>query len=386
MHIRYLARGLAKAPAFTITVVLTLALGIGANAAVFSAIDAVLLRPLPFPAADQLMLLEQRSPRNGDTFVAPVRLRDWNRLNTSFSAITGYYTQDSSELSGPLPERVKQSFVAPRFLEVLGVSPVLGRDFTSEENRFGGPNAMLISDRFWRRRFNSDPAAIGKSLRFDQVSYTIVGVLPASFLFQDRDVDLWSPVFMHAPYAQGRKLTWFATIGRLRPQVTLEQARADLASIQAGLGRDFGLPDSELTVQIRPLKETAIGSVRQSLWVLFGAVSLLLLIACMNIAALLLARSAKRHQQVAVQFCLGASAALVLKDLLTEALLLSVAGSAVGLALAAGAVRAFRLLATGLPRADEIAIDGRILLYTLGCTAVTAVLAGLIPALRGSRR
>src|SRR5215471_6272125 len=294
MHIRYLARGLAKAPAFTITVVLTLALGIGANAAVFSAIDAVLLRPLPFPAADRLMLLEQHSPRNADTFVAPARLRDWNRLNTSFSAITGYYTQDSSELSGPLPERVKQAFVAPRFLEVLGVSPALGRDFTPEESRFGGPNAMLISDRFWRRRFNSDPAAVGTPLRFGQVSYTIVGVMPASFLFQDRDVDLWSPVFMDAPYAQNRQATWFITIGRLRSRVTPEQALVDLASVQAGLGRDFGPPDSQLTIQIRPLKDTAISGVRQSLWVLFGAVSLLLLIACINLAALLLARAAKR--------------------------------------------------------------------------------------------
>src|SRR5215471_19897003 len=374
MNVRYLARSLAKAPAFTITVVLTLALGIGANAAVFSAIDAVLLRPLPFPAADQLMLMEQRNPRNADTFVAPVRLSDWNRLNTSFSGITGYYTQDSSELSGPLPERLKQAFVAPKFLEVLVVSPALGRDFTPEESRFGGPNAMLISDRFWRRRFNSDPAAVGKPLRFGQMSYTIVGVMPASFLFHDRDVDLWSPVFMDAPYAQSRQVTWFTTIGRLRPQVTLEQARADLTSIQARLGRDFGLPDSELTVQIRPLKETAIGGVRQSLWVLFGAVSLLLVIACMNIAALLLARAAKRQQQVAVQFALGASRAMVVKDLLTEALLLSVAGSAIGLAFAEAAVRTFRMVATGLPRVDEITVDGRILLYTLGCTVVTTAL------------
>src|SRR5262245_44483925 len=144
---------------------------------------------------------------------------------------------------------------------------------------------------------------------------------------------------MDAPYAQSRQVTWFNTIGRLRPQVTLDQARADLASIQAGLGRDFGPPDSELTVQIRPLKETAIGGVGQSLWVLFGAVSLLLLIACMNIAALLLARAAKRQQQVAVQFALGASRAMVVKDLLTEALLLSVAGSAIGLAFAEAAVR-----------------------------------------------
>ena len=302
MKIRFLARTLVKAPAFTATVVLTLGLAIGANTAVFSAIDAALLRPLPFPAADQLMLLEQHNPRNPDTFVAPARLLDWSRLNTTFAAITGYYTQDTTELSGQLPEHLKEAYVAPSFLEVLGVLPALGRDFASEETRFGGPNAMLISDRFWHRRFNADPAAVGKQLRVGQASYTIVGVMPASFLFHDRDVDLWSPVFMNAPYAQSRQATWFITIGRLRSRVTLEQARADMASVQTGLGRDFGPPDSELTVQIRPLKETVISGVRESLWVLFAAVSLLLLIACINIAALLLARSTKRQQQVALQF------------------------------------------------------------------------------------
>jgi putative ABC transport system permease protein len=337
-------------------------------------------------AADQLVLVEQHNPRNPDTFVAPARLRDWNRLNTSFSAITGYYTQDSSELSGPLPEHLKQAFVAPRFLDVLGVLPALGRDFTPEESRFGGANAMLISDRFWRRRFNADRGAVGKQLRFGQSSYTIAGVMPASFLFQDRDVDLWSPVFMDAPYAQSRQNTWFIAIGRLKPGVTLERARADMTSVQASLGRDFGLPDSELTVQIQSLKETAISGVRQSLWVLFGAVSLLLLIACTNIAAMLLARAAKRRQQVAMQFALGASRGSVVLDLIAEAFLLSAAGAAAGLVLAAGVVRAFRMLATGLPRVDEIRIDSRLLLFTLGCTIGATVLSGLIPALCGSSR
>src|SRR5262245_35769636 len=154
-NLRHAARTLAKTPGFTATVVLTLALGIGANSAVFSAINAVLLKPLPFPDGDQLMQLNQRSPRfAGNNFVAPVRLRDWNRMNSTFRAITGYYTQDSSELSGDLPEKVKQAFAAPYFLEVWGVAPALGRDFTPDELRFGGPNAILISDSLWRKRFN----------------------------------------------------------------------------------------------------------------------------------------------------------------------------------------------------------------------------------------
>src|SRR5262245_21415869 len=290
-NLRIAVRTLARTPAFTVTVVLTLALGIGANSAVFSAINAVLLKPLPFPEADQLMQLNQRSSRNANTFVAPVRLRDWDRMNSAFRAITGYYTQDSSELTGDLPEKVKQAFAAPGFLEVWGVAPARGRDFTTDEMRFGGPNAILISDGFWRKRFNGDPGAVGKRLRFGETFYTIVGVMPASFLFPDRDVEVWSPVFMDAPYAQNRQATWFTVIGRLKQGATLEQARANMAAVQTDLGRAYGLPDSELTVEIKPLKETAIGEVKQSLWVLFGSVTLLLMIACTNVAALLLARA-----------------------------------------------------------------------------------------------
>jgi putative ABC transport system permease protein len=386
MKFKYALRSMRKYPLVTAMAIVSLALGIGANSAVFSAIDAILLKPLPFPDADQLMLVQQSNPRNAGTLVAPVRLRDWDRLNTTFQAITGYYTQDGSELTGDLPERVKQAFVAPRFLEVLGVSPALGRDFNADEARFGGPNAMLISHRYWRNRFHADPKAIGSQLRFGQSSYTIVGVMPASFLFQDREVDVWSPVFMNAPYAQNRYATWFNVIGRLKPGVTLEQARANMSSLQTDLGREYSLPDSELTVQIRPLKETTVGEVRQSLWVVFGAVSLVLLIACTNIAALLLARAAQREPEIALRFSLGASRSSVALQLLTEAFLLSLAGAASGLALAAGATRVFRTLAAGQPRVDEITLDIRILLYTLGCAVAATLLCGIVPALRGSRR
>jgi len=227
-------RFIRKSPSFSITVILTLALGIGANSAVFSAIDGILLRPLPFPNGDQLMELRQYNPktRSPRTRLAPVRLEDWNRMNSTFQAITGYYTEDNSETSGPLPEKVTQAFVTPRFLQVWGISPALGRDFTREEEHFGGPNAILISDRFWRRRFGADPNALGKKLRVNGFSSSIVGVMPASFLFPDRDVDLWSAVPPDAPIAQSREWTWYLAIGRLKPGVTLEQARANLATVQ----------------------------------------------------------------------------------------------------------------------------------------------------------
>ncbi len=387
MRLRLALRSLAKTPLFTITVVLTLALGIGANSAVFSAIDAVLLRPLPFPDADRLVQLGQINPKvPRNSFVAPVRLMDWARLNSTFEAISGFYNEDTSELSGELPEKVKRALVAPRFLETLGVAPELGRDFQPEEERFGGPNAALISDRFWRRRFNADPAVLQKRLRLGQYSYAIIGVMPPSFLFPDRDVDLWFPNPMDAPYAQGRDYTWFHVIGRLNPEVTLAQAGANMAAVQTSLGEQFPQTDRDLSVGIQPLKEIAVGGVRRSLWVLFGSVSLLLLTACTNIAGLLLSRAAQRNQEISIRYSLGATRASVMAQLLTEAFVLALAGAILGLTLAAGASRVFRALAKSLPRLEEIGLDWRIVLYTLASALAVTLLCGLIPAIRATRR
>jgi putative ABC transport system permease protein len=382
---RQTVRSLARTPAFSATVILTLALGIGANSAVFSAIDAVLLRPLPFPEADRLMRLEQRLPKApANTFVAPVRLTDWSKLNSTFQSMTGYYMEDDSETSGELPEKLRLALVAPRFLEVWGIAPKLGRDFRSDEQHFGGPNAVLISERFWRRRFNADPNAIGKRLRLNGFAYSIVGVMPASFAFPDRDVDLWSPNPMDAPFAQDRAETWFTVIGRLKPAATLEQARANLATIQANLGKQFPKTDGDLMVNIQPLKEVTVGGVRSSLWVLFGSVSLLLLIACTNIAALLVSRAAAREREISIRYSLGATRARVTAQLLAETFLLAAAGAAFGLLLAAGASRAFHILAANLPRVSEIGLDWRVVAYSLACALAATFLCGLLPAIRAS--
>src|SRR5271169_3393045 len=189
-------RFIRKSPTFSITVILTLALAIGANSAVFSAIDAILLKPLPFPDADQLVLVEQHNSKSAAvlTRVAPTRLDDWNRLNSTFQALTGFYSEDVSESTGALPEKVTRAWVSSRFFQVWGLVPSSGREFTPEEETLNGPNAVLISDRFWRRRFNADPGILGKNLRLDGRLYPIVGVMPPSFLFPDREADLWSPI------------------------------------------------------------------------------------------------------------------------------------------------------------------------------------------------
>ncbi|HEY2461626.1 MAG TPA: ABC transporter permease [Candidatus Acidoferrum sp.] len=377
-------RFIRKSPAFSAAVILTLALGIGANSAVFSAIDAILLRPLPYPDGDQIVKLEQSNPKikSPQTFVAPLRVEDWNRLNSTFQALTGYYTEDASETSGALPEKITEALVAPRFLQVWGIYPAIGRDFSPAESQPGGPPAVLISDRLWRDHFHSDPHILEKHVRMGTFSPAIVGVMPASFLFPVREVDVW---YVIPANAGNRSSTWYTVIGRLKPGVTINQARANLASIQSQLGKQYPLTDADLAIGIDPLKELTIAGVRNSLWILFGSVSLLLIIACTNIVALLLARDSQRRHEIAVRFSLGASRSTLIGQLLTESFVLALAGAALGLAVAAAASRVFRALAADLPRVEEIHLNTSIVLYSLLCSVIATLLCGLLPAIRSTR-
>ncbi len=387
-NLRAAARFIRHSPAFALTIVLTLALGIGANSAVFSAIDAIVLRPLPFPHGDELVQLQQHDfkNKNPNPFVAPLRLEDWNHLNSTFQAISGYFTQDVSLTSGLLPEKVTQAFVAPRFLQVWGISPALGRDFTQEEWKFRGPHAVLISNRFWRTHLDSDPNAVGKTIRIGQFTYSVVGVFPPSFFFPNRDVDLWVPNPVNAPYSQNRESTWFTVIGRLRPGVTLAQARANMETVQSQLAKQYPKSDRNLTVELQPLKSVELGGIEGSMWLLYGSVSLLLLIACTNIAALLLARNTEREHEISIRYALGASRSAIISQLLTEVFVLSLTGSLLGLVVAAGASHGFALASKYLPRVDEITLNSRIVSYSLACALVTTLLCGLFPAIRATRR
>ena len=208
-----------------------------------------------------------------ETNIAPIRLEDWNRLNSTFKAITGYLMEDVSDTSGDLPERVRRARVAPRFLDVWGIAPVLGRGFTDAEHYAGGPSAVLISERYWRRSFGADPHVLNRIVRLEGESFPIVGVMPASFLFPDREVDLWLPVQMGDKLAQVRYAVWYTGVGRLKPGVTLEQARANLNAIQTELGKQYPKTDAAISVEVVPLKEHTVSGIRSSLLLLFGAVS-----------------------------------------------------------------------------------------------------------------
>ncbi|MET1082123.1 MAG: ABC transporter permease, partial [Burkholderiales bacterium] len=383
-NVRYAVRSLARVPGFTTTVVLTLALGIGANTAVFSAIDAILLRPLPFPDGDRLVRILQRNSRSTETPVAPVRLEDWNQLNSTFEGITGFYTEDVSETSADLPEQLRRAYVAPRFFEVWGMTPALGRGFTQSEHQPGGPAAVVISDRYWRRRFAADRDVLGKLVRVAGTTAPIVGVMQPSFRFPDPDVDGWFPR-VNDQITRFRQATWYTGIGRLEAGVTLAQAREDLAAVQTRLGEQYPDSDRDITVLLEPLKETIVGRYRASLWLLFGGVTALLLITCTNVAALLLSRATQRRSEVAIRLALGASRTTVAAQLLTETGVLALTGSALGLAVAAIVGAALRSLASDVPRLDEISIDGRLLLYSLASACVVLLLCGLMPVIRTAR-
>ncbi|HVS22833.1 MAG TPA: ABC transporter permease [Gammaproteobacteria bacterium] len=383
-NLRYACRSLFRSPGFTFTVVLTLALAIGANGAVFSALDAVLFKPLPFPNGDRLVRLTQSAGDGPPSGTAPIRVEDWNRLSSTFEAITGFYTEDVSDATGETPEMVRRATVAPRFTEVWGVAPVLGRGF-SEEDHHGQPLTVLVSERYWRTRLGAEPNVIGRQLRIGTGTPRVIGVMPASFLFPDRQTDVWFPAPIDATYAQSRALSWYPAIGRLKPGATLDEARANLAVVQAQLGAQYPETDANLRVQVEPYKDGIVAGARGSLWLLFGAASLLLLIACTNIATLLLTRGAERRREVAVRLSLGARPARIAGQWLTETAVLATAGASGGLLLAKGATGALRALSSNVPRLDEIALDGRFVLYTIAAVAVVTLLCGMLPALRSAR-
>jgi putative ABC transport system permease protein len=382
--VRHACRGLLRTPAFTATVVLTLAVGIGANTAVFSAIDAVLLRPLAFPDPDRLVQLAQVTRSRGETNASAVRLYDWDRLNSTFVAITAYSWEDVSDTTGETPQPVRRATVGPRFLDVVGIRPALGRGFTDAEHRLRGPDVVLISDRYWRNRFGADRQVLGRAIHVARRPYAIVGVLPPGFDFPAADVDWWVPQWVDAPWATPRGFT-YPGAGRLKPGASLEQARADLERVQSQLAQQFPDTDRDVRPLVTPLKDVYVGDVRASLWLLFGSVSLLLLIACTNIAALLLTRGAQRQQEVAIRQALGSSRRAIALHLLAESTLLAVAGAATGLVVAVLMAAGLKALAPSFPRLDTVTLGGPVWIYLALVTTTVAVLCGLVPAFRTTK-
>lgn len=390
-NVRYAARSCRRAPGFSATVVLTLAVGIGANTAVFSAIDAVLLSPLPVPEGDRLVRVLERHPAESDqpTQIAPGRLEEWASRSRSLEALTGYYLEDVSDTTGPLPERIRRAVVSPRFLDVWRVQPALGRDFSDLELRAGGTPAVLVSDRYWRTRLGADPDVLTRVVRIEGTVCSIAGVMPATFRLPDPAVDVWWPYPSDGPALDdtpdNRRQRWYTGVARLKAGVTPGQVQADLGAVQAALATDHPQTDTGIVVSVAPLKQAILGNVGDSLWLLYGAVSILLVVACTNIASLWLSRAARRSSEVQLRISLGASRRSIAAQLLVETALLTGVGTALGLAVASAASGAIHALMPDLPRRDEIGFDGRVLLYTIGSAFFVTLACGLLPACRVAR-
>jgi len=384
-------RMLRKSPGFAAAAILTLALGIGVNTVIFSIVNGVLLNPLPFPQPDRLVTLHESKPNFAQGSISYPNFLDWQKDNRAFSAMALARRYAFSLTGRGDAEQVNAEFVSADFFSLLGVNPVFGRTFTLEEEQAGAGPVALISEGLWRRKFDAAPNVLGQTITLDGRNYTIVGVIPASFhlrlpSFHEQDVYApirqWNnPLLMNRGAGLG-----FHGIARLKPGVTLEQARADMDEVTRNLAADFPDTDQGASASIVPLKEQIVGDVRQILVVLLGAVGFVLLIACVNVASLMLARSAGRSREFAVRTALGASRGRVIRQLLTESLLLGIAAGGIGLFLAIWGTRAaLKFLPATLPRAEEIGLDFHVLAFTMAISLLVGTLFGLAPALRASQ-
>ena len=384
--LRFALRQLGKNPGFTVVVVLTLALGIGANAALFSVVNGVLLNPLPYPQPEQLVSLHQSKPNFPTGSIPYPNFRDWQKENQTFSGMAIGRSFSANLIGAGEAEQVDGRRVSANLFSVLGVKPALGRDFAPGEDEPGVAPVVVISAGLWQRKFGAALDVPGRSLTLDDKSYTIVGVLPANFtLYRGTDVYVPMGQWNNSGLQNRSAGLGLQGIGRLKPGVTLAQARADLDRVMRGLVEAYPEVNRGNGAALVPLKERLVGDVGTILWMLLGAVGFVLLIACVNVGNLLLARSTRRSREFAIRAALGAGRWRLLRQSLTESLLLASAGGGLGLLLAdLGARVAISVSPAALPRADEIGLDGRVLLFTSVISLFTGVLAGLVPALRTS--
>jgi putative ABC transport system permease protein len=384
--LRYGFRVLAKNPGFSSIAIITLALGVGANTAIFSVVNAALLRPLPYQDPDRLVYVWSAEKARGinQSTVSIPDLRDWRQQNRVFDGMVGWWSGSYNLSGGGEPQQVSGWTVSPNFFEVFGAQPELGRTFAPDEGQ-GAKELVVVSHSLWIGSFGGDPQIVGRTILIDSEPRTVIGVMPAEFSSPFPDVQLWVPWPARVESIAQRGYRFMRVVARLKPGVTVERAQADMETIASRLAQTYP-DDAGVTAYLVPAKQQITGSARSALLVLFGAVGFVLLIGCANLANLLLARSAARETEFAVRAALGAGRWQLARQLLTESALLSILGGAVGVLLAACGVRYLRVtLATQIPRAEEIGLDTRVLFFTLGLSVFTGLVFGLLPALRPFR-
>jgi predicted permease len=386
--LRYGIRMLAKSPGFTAIAILTLALGIGANTALFSVVNGVLLNPLAYPQSGQLVAIYGKTTGFANAPINYLNFLDWQRDTQSFSTMAMYRNQDYNFIGTGEAERLTGYMISADFFSTLGQVPILGRTFRSEDDRVGAAPVVILGGGFWKRRFGSSLEIVGKQIALNGTSYTIVGVIPASFSFYGHDRDVYTPIgqWNDTSFRDRRVDLSSRGVGRLKPGVTLSQATADMDGIAQNLALAYPEADKNVGITLISMKEDIVGKVQPFLIVLVAAVGFLLLIACVNVANLLLARSMGRSREFAIRAAMGASQGRVIRQLLSESILLAGLGGALGLLLAVWGTKAvLGTLPGALPRASEVSLDSRVLLFTLALSLFAGIIFGLAPALKSSR-
>jgi predicted permease len=384
--LRYGFRTLRKNPGFTAVAMLALALGIGANTAIFSVVNGVLLQPLAYPDPDRLLMIYETTAEFNRSSVAYPDFLDWHRQSRSFTDMGTFRSDDFNFTGAGQPEQVSGEYVSASLFPALGVSPFLGRNFLPEEDRQGAACAAILNYGFWKGRFGADPNILGRTLTLNAASCAVVGVLPADFRFRERaqiyvPIEQWNSVGLRTRESH----PGLQVIGRLKPGATIEAAQAEMASICNGLARMYPKTNAGHGAKVVRMKDAIVGYIRPTLLLLVGAVGFVLIIACANVANLLLARSTARQREFAIRAALGADRGRVVRQLLTESVLLSLGAAMIGLLLARWGTRLVLAAAPGsLPRSGEIGIDPYVLLFTLVVSVVTGVLFGVAPAFHGA--